>query len=306
MRTQWTLLAVSVLLAACALPSQSAVKQVTSLEQWENYGMPAQLNVNDLADNQALAVFYRLDDVTGAPVNVYVNGDYQASLRENTFSAVGVCANKQLFSASFVSHDTFGNRKYGTHHTLPLQDIAYMKIVLDANGQPNFVRVPAQLAMQEVASLRKAQQTLSRVPDVRTQNCTSPVVLQTETVSANALFGYNQFSSAHIEPSGWKELANIAQRAKSLADNRIGKIVVSGHTDPDGTDEYNKILSQKRAESVRQILLKQGVTVPIEAVGLGKSELLVQNCAQLHSHDAQARLACNLPNRRVEITIYGK
>lgn len=44
-----------------------------------------------------------------------------------------------------------------------------------------------------------------------------------------------------------------------LLDNDYMHIVVDGHTDPRGSDEYNNILSEERANSVADILEKSGV-----------------------------------------------
>ncbi len=73
-------------------------------------------------------------------------------------------------------------------------------------------------------------------------------------------------------------------------------IQVEGHTDDVGNDDFNLKLSQARADSVRDYLVKQGVEAErLKALGFGKEKPLVQGTT------AQAREA----NRRVEFNIIG-
>ncbi|MDQ3698174.1 MAG: OmpA family protein [Gemmatimonadota bacterium] len=53
------------------------------------------------------------------------------------------------------------------------------------------------------------------------------------------------------------------------------KITVEGFADPAGSQAYNRALSQRRAESVRTYLAERGMTGELEAVGYGKTRLVV-------------------------------
>jgi outer membrane protein OmpA-like peptidoglycan-associated protein len=58
-----------------------------------------------------------------------------------------------------------------------------------------------------------------------------------------------------------------------LNDNRKVKIRLEGHTDNSGSEEFNKQLSIKRANSVRDYLFSKGVfSIQMEAVGLGETK----------------------------------
>jgi outer membrane protein OmpA-like peptidoglycan-associated protein len=71
---------------------------------------------------------------------------------------------------------------------------------------------------------------------------------------------------------------------------------VEGHTDSIGSDEYNQQLSQRRAESVRDYLVQQGVSQQaIEAHGFGETEPIASN------DTAEGRQQ----NRRVELVLSG-
>lgn len=83
------------------------------------------------------------------------------------------------------------------------------------------------------------------------------------------------------------------------ADN--ASISVMGHTDRMGSDADNQLLSQRRARTVRQYLIDNGVdATSIRAEGWGESEP-VKACDD--NQDRDALIACLQPNRRVEIQV---
>ncbi|HTD22643.1 MAG TPA: OmpA family protein [Terriglobales bacterium] len=75
------------------------------------------------------------------------------------------------------------------------------------------------------------------------------------------------------------------------------KLTVEGHTDNTGSDEFNQTLSEKRASSVRDYLVVQGLTADsISATGLGKTDPIADNTTA----------AGRQKNRRVEIIVSGE
>jgi outer membrane protein OmpA-like peptidoglycan-associated protein len=78
------------------------------------------------------------------------------------------------------------------------------------------------------------------------------------------------FDSAEILPSAKTQLDAIAAGIRMLPANQ--KVVIEGHTDAIGTEEYNDALSQRRAQSVRRYLVAMhGIDAArLQAVGLGE------------------------------------
>ena len=73
-------------------------------------------------------------------------------------------------------------------------------------------------------------------------------------------------------------------------------LAVEGHTDSVGSDDYNQNLSERRAESVRDYFVQQGIPAgSIEAHGFGKTEPIASN----DSSEGRAQ------NRRVELVLSG-
>ena len=70
--------------------------------------------------------------------------------------------------------------------------------------------------------------------------------------------------------------------------------MVAGHTDAKGSAQYNKQLSQRRAEAVKSYLVSKGIDAGrLDAVGYGSEHLLAPD----HPEDPS--------NRRVEIKDLG-
>ncbi len=58
----------------------------------------------------------------------------------------------------------------------------------------------------------------------------------------------------------------------------IAKLRISGHTDASGSAAYNKLLSRKRAEKVRDYLIEHHINVPtLEAIGYGEERPISDN-----------------------------
>ena len=73
-----------------------------------------------------------------------------------------------------------------------------------------------------------------------------------------------------------------------------GEVIINGHTDTTGSQEFNDRISQERASYLRGLLIRRGVpALRIQAIGRGQRELLVPT-----------GLGVNEPrNRRVQITV---
>lgn len=70
-----------------------------------------------------------------------------------------------------------------------------------------------------------------------------------------------------------------------------GRIAIEGHTDAQGSPEYNQALSERRAQAVKAYLQRAGITPGrLRIVGYGSSRPVAPN-------DAQG----NVLNRRVEL-----
>ena len=109
------------------------------------------------------------------------------------------------------------------------------------------------------------------------------------TLSGAVLFASNK---SELLPSAQRKLGDVAN-SLSQQDPK-STMVVEGHADSQGADEFNQTLSQKRAESVRAYLITKGISAErLTAQGFGETRPIADN--------ASAEGRAN--NRRVEIVV---
>ena len=108
------------------------------------------------------------------------------------------------------------------------------------------------------------------------------------TFDSGIMFDVNK---ATLKPASENNLDNLAQILNKYEDTDI---LLEGHTDASGSEEYNTELSEKRAKSVRNYLASQKVNpTRFTLVGYGESQPIATN------DTSEGRQL----NRRVEIAI---
>jgi outer membrane protein OmpA-like peptidoglycan-associated protein len=107
---------------------------------------------------------------------------------------------------------------------------------------------------------------------------------------SDVLFDFNKYT---LKPGAREKLAKVSGILLAYPGLRLQ---LEGHTDSIGTDEYNLVLSQKRADAVKDYLIEQGVVAAnVSAVGLGKENPVATNDTN----------AGRQQNRRVEMVVSG-
>lgn len=125
--------------------------------------------------------------------------------------------------------------------------------------------------------------------------------LQRYTLSADALFKFDKYRVEDMNPKGRAELDELAEKLKSF--DQLNGVLVVGHTDLLGTDEYNMVLSRNRADTVSRYLIQRGVPAGIlRSYGAGEREP-VKHCE--NNGNREEHIKCLHPNRRVEVTVDG-
>ncbi len=89
--------------------------------------------------------------------------------------------------------------------------------------------------------------------------------------------------------------ANLNDLAASLLEYPNTEIIIAGHTDSSGPEDYNQKLSEQRAHAAGVVLVKQGVTAErLSIVGHGELEPKSSNDTAFGRQE----------NRRVEVAIF--
>jgi OOP family OmpA-OmpF porin len=151
-----------------------------------------------------------------------------------------------------------------------------------------------------VASPPAAIPAPAPIPAVKKRTVFVPYTLQTE-----AMFAYNK---SEISDSGKQKMhAEIIDQVKEHSQDTV--ILVTGHADRIGGEEYNMELSQRRADAVKAYLIEHGIDGNrIETVSKGESEPIV-SCDGIKgkaNSKNKALIACLQPNRRIVLDLKGE
>ena len=101
------------------------------------------------------------------------------------------------------------------------------------------------------------------------------------------------WDSSRLSPQALNTLSQVVTTFRNTGSARL---TATGHTDTSGSPQYNMALSLRRANAVKDELVRQGVpAAAITVIGKGESELLVQTGDGVREPQ----------NRRVEIVVQG-
>lgn len=254
-----------------------------------------------------------------APVNLYINGRYLASLLPGGYTEF--CTAPGSWSLQAASNDAgqqhTGKQQAGALFAPQAAQVVYLRI-LDS-GTRLAQAVPEAQALSELRATRLQQHTLPRAPEVQecdTKLSTPPVVttppitspaapkkqaLQREyALETDALF---EFGKTELRPAGFNAIEHLVQQV-SQDYTRVDRIQVIGYSDAIGPAKLNRKLSLERAQAVAERLKSKGLQAKkaIQAEGHGSDELVRTHC---HNSPTPANKACHAPNRRVVIVVYG-
>jgi OOP family OmpA-OmpF porin len=125
--------------------------------------------------------------------------------------------------------------------------------------------------------------------------------VQKITLASKALF---DFDKSVLKPEG-KAAIDTEIISKLGQIQKLELVLVTGHTDPIGTQQYNQKLSERRADAVRDYLVSTGVARDkIETLGRGKTQPIPGVVCQ--QKNFKELIACYAPLRRVEVEVKGE
>lgn len=144
--------------------------------------------------------------------------------------------------------------------------------------EADLAKQEAELAMEELESLRRK---LNSIASRKTDK---------GLVMTLGDFVFDSGKST-IKQDAVDNFSKVVEFINTYPEN---KVRIEGHTDSSGSSKLNLRLSQQRAESVKELLIKNGIEAgQLEAVGMGEDFPVAENTTE----EGKAK------NRRVEIII---
>jgi outer membrane protein OmpA-like peptidoglycan-associated protein len=109
------------------------------------------------------------------------------------------------------------------------------------------------------------------------------------TFDSGILFAFDSYA---ISPVAQEHLTNLVASLNEYPDSEV---LIVGHTDSSGADQYNQTLSERRAEAAGTYLIRGGVLPSrVRTTGLGETEPVASN----ETEEGMQQ------NRRVEVAIF--
>jgi len=310
--SQWPLILLTCALALslCGLAGASETVPQVSIDMFGD----AFVRPSPAAASQAQILIYRAQALTPqSPANIYLNGQYHASLLKGGFS--DFCVDPGRSAVHVVIDDAnrqhLGKLEPGQIVDMPAGRTVYLRLRELVPGKPQLQWVTPWEAEAEMSGTRRQIHTVSRAALVKdclvsTAPAPTPVVpvLQPEpqkvSMEADTLF---EFGKAELRNSGYATLDKWIQQFNATYSS-IERVKVLGYTDAIGPHQLNTLLSQRRAQVVKDYLATHGLKSKngIEAEGRGSMELAKLGCSIKPTPENKE---CHAPNRRVVMVITG-
>ncbi|MFG6655663.1 OmpA family protein [Scandinavium sp. M-37] len=254
--------------------------------------------VADVSQDQAQIVWFHPDAAMEKQgnANIYVDGEFQTSLIPGSYTAFCVKPGSHRLSA-WLDDAPLYKGKQDMRNTLNVEGGKTYYIQADKDS----TTVSSMLSKGEATPLlqrtRMQDILLSRASSVTACHYT----FKDYNLASDIMFGFGKSSERDITTDGREGVSKIAQDISKQG----AKIVVIGHTDPIGSVKANQALGLKRAETVRDLLVENGISASSISVSTaGSSEPVATGCQDLRSK--QDKIACYSPDRRVVVRSYLK
>jgi OOP family OmpA-OmpF porin len=264
---------------------------------------------------QTRVFVYRNNQAASAlPINIYLNGQYHASLLRGGFTEFCAAPGSVNIKAALDDATKLHTSKLDAGQRLDLKagQTVYLKVDESKPPAVNLLSGTAAQTKEDLQATRRQIHTISRAKAAVTCAEPAPVVVapppptprppvpREYALETDALF---EFGKAEIRASGYNAIESLMQRLQQDFSS-VERIRVVGYTDPIGSAAFNKKLSQDRANVVARQIASRNLPIEkgIEAEGRGPIELVKTGCGNTPTPENKI---CHAPNRRVMVVITG-
>jgi OOP family OmpA-OmpF porin len=291
-------IAAAALSALCLLAAPAVVAQDLS-NQSVLHERPPYSAVPAVSSDQAQVVIFRKAAPSdGEGAHVYVDGEFHTALLPHGYTRICLPEGSHALEAYIGDAPLYGGKEQPKTRVNLEGGKTYFVTVSD-RGLGEVVPLRRAEAEPMLEGAREQRHVISRastvVPCQFESVAAAPSVQY--TVNADVLFEFGRADAQALTAKGRSDLERIAADIKRASGG--ARVVARGHADPIGSPASNQILSEQRAATVRRVLVEEGLKSNMITIeGVGSTDPVV-SCPIGGSK--QARVACNAPNRRVEI-----
>lgn len=256
--------------------------------------------VGGVDSSQVQIVFFRENSLNPEmpPAHLYVDRQFHAALLPNGY--VRFCVRPGAHTLEAYMNDAPGYEGKGTPRAqanLKGGNTYFMKVTEAGGGTPTPLRrVDAE---RELIGMYEQVHAISRSASVE------PCIVDSDESAIVAaensfLFAFNGRDFSGMLPESQDALNRLVQRISS-GDSSTIRATVTGYSDSIGNNASAQQISNHRARSVANILIDSGLPAGnVTLIGQGSASPVVDCPASMPWDE---RVACNQPNRRVEVQL---
>ncbi len=284
-------------ITACSTIGNSSISNTGDMRRVGNvvWNNQVDIDINDVlvepvATDSTRLIFVRKNDndPEQTSVNIAVNDRFQVSLHAGNYTVVNSCVGSNQLSANatrFKNNNLSADKKT---YQLAGGQTYFFYVDMTKAGQSILEQITSDSALQLLADKRYQTHQISRVipncpvPIVATPRLITPppviepkpaVLVEKVTIDLEVLF---ETDKDMVRSEYYAEVARVAEFMMNYP-NTI--TTIEGHTDNRGSDNYNQALSQRRVDSLRDVLVTRfGIKAErLNTIGYGESQPRASN-----------------------------
>jgi len=255
--------------------------------------------VPTVAQAQSQVVYYRL----GTPgekapaANLYVDREFHTSLLPGGYAVFCVAPGAHGLNAVQDDAPGYAGKQRQPSLDLPAGKTLFLRVSEQGGQAPQ--PVSREVAEKELAGSLRQAHVVSRAASVKPCDYPQQPKQRSYSVSSDLLFDFGRAGQRDLGHAAGTAIGELSRQIRQ--DNAAdAAIEVVGHTDRIGGEKANEALGLRRAQTVRQLLIDNGIAAQrISARSAGSREPVSQDCRG----DRAALIACYAPDRRVVIHV---
>lgn len=276
----------------------TALVETLPMEQMRHTGTQY-IPVPHVEKNYSQIVIYRpsgSETFNAGASDIYVNGELQSILKPGEFSTFCLSPGRHVLESYLNDEPLYAGKTTSQSRVQLMGGKTYF--IEASREQGRGIPTPVKRIEAESKLFGYTHSTI-----VNRASSVKPCVFSGNRISlGNVLFQFAGSGAANMETGGQEVVSKMAGYLKNQPQQT--RVSIVGYADPVGNPASNRRLSLQRAETIKQLLISEGV--PADALlssGQGSSDPVIECKGKM---SVTARNACNRVNRRVDVLIQAK
>lgn len=260
--------------------------------------IPSEINNNVVDKNvskKIQLIFYRLDGNKEFVPVIKVNDMVVGSLFPNNYAKTYACT--KSIKIGVASRGDYIGSSLDEAIFLENSNLIFIKVIEYKDYKFTLEQVREDIAKDEIKNFNLKSNIINRYNPKCDLN-TKENINQKEIVLKTFLSVFFETNSFDLTDDTKKELDKFVGWAKEY--KNIDGIIIKSYADFRGSKQYNLILSQKRAKSVKEYMAIRDINIPLVVENMGETSYFSKNCKNLKGLVFDA---CLQENRRVNLNI---